>query len=313
MQNDNLAQSEILKSYKTFYEAWYFKFNWQEGAFWVRFLLLQNGEWRQNTVWASYFPADFQQKILSTKWDQQYPPRPFEINQDNTFVRIGDNVFQKSASKGCIQANQQIRWDLGFEPDEKFTYHYAPAWLESRLSSRALSPNVNIKFSGKIFINDQQYIVDGAPGVQGHYYGKKYADSWAWAHCNFFAHDDDSVFEIIDVKVGKMLPGFKSAFVQYRGKKWVFHDLKSMFFAKSHYQQDAWIFCCTKGDTTFEIKITADPGRFVDVEYRDVDQSSLICHNTKQASSILTITSRGVVQDQFVSTHTTAFEQVYRT
>lgn len=321
-QNSPVLKKENLAifphSASPFYEAWYVKLNRRadRSALWLRFSLLRTLTDRQGFIHAVHFPGSEEKKIVAVRasYDLQRKESCFVVNQFPAIVRLGESVLEHGCSRGQVTGQDIIRWDLVFKSGNDFSFSYAPSFLKAVLSSRAGSPHVNIGVSGTFRVNEEEFSCETEPASQGHYSGKKYAHRWAWAHCNFFGEDgQDVAFEIIDVKISPYLPGFKSAFVRFRGQNYVMNNLSNLLFAKSRYKKDEWHFKCHSQNLTFEIDIKADQRRTADLEYEDVDHLRLVCHNTKLACSTLVVREKGRVKDSFTSSRTTAFEVVQRT
>lgn len=316
MKKENLAI--FPHSASTFYEAWYVKLNRRadRSALWLRFSLLRTLTDRQGFVHAVYFSGSAEQRpvVASVSYDLRREESRYAVNQFPAIVRLGESVLEHGCSRGQVTGQDIISWDLVFKSGNDFSFSYAPSFLKAVLSSRAGSPHVNMGVSGTFRVNEEEFSCETEPASQGHYAGRKYACHWAWAHCNFFGEDgQDVAFEIIDVKISPYLPGFRSAFVRFRGQNYVMNNLSNLLFAKSCYKKDAWYFKCRSQNLTFEIEIEADQRRAIDVEYEDVDHSRLVCHNTKLACSTLVVREKGRVKDSFTSSRTTAFEVVQRT
>lgn len=321
MKRHNTAVNSGSWKGNPFYEVWYFKLNQpkEKHALWVRFLLLDTHEKRQGNVWAIYLPGDEKKEIVSLK-NEVADQELITTNKKDHFIQIGKCFFGEGITRGQVGAGlsrpveekQTIQWNLSFEPDKNFTYCYAPSYLSPFLSSKAFSPNVNIKFSGDFQVGEQKIHCEQVPGAQSHYYGKHYARNWAWAHCNSFDTKGNTLFEAIDVKTSPFLPRFKSVLVRYQGENFINHDPISMLLLPSRPKENKWSLVFKKRGLSFQIEITGEEARFVDVEYEDTDHSKLVCHNTKLANSILSVYRNGKMVDRFASTKTTAFEVVSR-
>lgn len=315
VNSDNKAVYPQFSAQEKFYEAWYLKLNLPKDhlALWIRFLLLNTPTKKQGTVWAICFLNQKEKIFTKHTRDIKSLGTDILLNNDASIVNIDNNSLGYDHTTGDIQCEDRILWNLSFVPDEEFTFHYAPSLLKRFISSKASSPNMDTRFSGKLIVNGKEFDCNNSPGIQGHYYGKQYAHRWAWAHCNAFDHaNNHAVFEIIDVKTAALAPSLKSACIKYQNKNYVIHDVWSLLFTSSHYKKGSWDFICQSENLMFKINIQTEEDHVIDVEYRDTDSSSLLCHNTKLACSTLSVYRNNELENMFVSSHTTAFEIVDR-
>jgi hypothetical protein len=297
-----------------FYEAWYFKLNHlkTQSSFWVRFCALcAKKHWRGFT-WATFTSLNPDRQISNSHVSDSFEPSFVNTGDVNSLIQVGPNHLGQTSSYGSISADKNISWDLKFTPNENHSFHFAPNWLGKLISGKACTPNINTAFSGKILINGEELICESEPGNQGHYFSKKYAHHWAWAHCNTFeGHEQEVVFEIMDVSLSKALPSLKSAYLFYQGKHYVMNGLCNLLRAPSNYSGESWIFSAQHADLKIEITVTNSIAP-VPVEYLDTNDSKLICNNSKLASANLKIFKLGKLVDEFTSKNTTAYEYITR-
>jgi hypothetical protein len=54
-------------------------------------------------------------------------------------------------------------------------------YATSFADTRVLSPNLDVPLRGTIVVDGRTLVLEGDPGGQTHVWGRKHADSWAWA------------------------------------------------------------------------------------------------------------------------------------
>lgn len=334
LQQDNIAQWDQKRT--GFYEVWYLKLNLVPPAsdrtkpmpaLWLRFttLSLVNGLKTNAEVWGIFFDptAEGSPKKIAVK--NTSTPSALSYRDSNTvMVQIEDCMFGPAHTSGSVvNKHNKIDWDLTFVPNA-FTFFHVPKILETlRLTkSKVCKPNVDVKFSGYFTVNGTRYECKDAPGAQGHIWGTRYANDWAWAHCNAFEGADgpsDVVVEALTARVkavGVMSPYMSALCILYRGQRLEWNSLGDALSMPSRFSLMQWEFEASKrtseGKLTFKAVIECNVRDLVGVTYEDTLGGFLYCHNSEIASMKLEVFKNGELQETLRSVRTTGFETVTR-
>lgn len=312
MQEDNVPRWDAVRN--GFYEVWYLKLNLPEGqALWLRFttLSLKNGLKKVAETWAMFF--DERGGKLALK--NTYPSSHYS-SSPNGAVKIDHCVFAADHTSGSVVSkSNRIDWDLRFTPND-FTFFHVPKALEKLKLTKSIvcKPNVDTYFTGKFSVNGKQYDCSAAPGCQGHIWGKSYAHSWAWAHCNSFANAPGTAVELLSarVKLGGAVvsPQMSALFVQYKGQRHEFNTLTDAFSIRSKYNLTQWDFSMDKGPLRIVGQIKCDLKDLMAVTYEDTSGGYLYCNNSELASMSMSVYQNGKLENTFTSDGTTGFETV---
>ncbi|MEW6057512.1 MAG: tocopherol cyclase family protein [Bdellovibrionota bacterium] len=322
MQRDNLPQWN--KKSQGFYEVWYLKLNLPPAngkagpALWLRFTTLSSrtGLKKVAETWAIFFdplaPGGSQKLALKNTAS----PSAYS-SQANGTIQIEDCTLGSGFTSGSVVSRgQRIEWDLRFEPNSHTFFHVPQVLQKLKLTkSIVCKPNISIQFKGHFKVNEKTYECDDTPGCQGHIWGQKHAQEWAWSHCNFF-EGSDAVVEALTarVKFGEIVtsPRLSALYLQYKGERFEFNNLVDAFSIKSEYSLTSWKFSADKGSLRIQGEIACDVKDLVALTYEDTDGSFLYCNHSELASMNVSVYFKGKLDSSLRSLQTTGFETVSR-
>ena len=289
------------------YENWYAMFTRHDPpmAFWFRYTLNACTDSEpEGRVWAVFF-------------DGRDPSRNFRITQPVPFEQVklqktpakitlgGYGSFENGRATGKLNTEgHEVVWDFTFTPNQ-VTYPSVGSALIAALvsSSRNISPNNDIKYSGTLEIDGQKLKIQNLPGHQGHTWGTKMQHAWAWAHCNAFDNDPSAVFEgvaVMRTKKGQVVGKAGSFYMKYKGETHFFNSVKHL---KKLNQADFGVgkLKFTAEDATLKIsgEITTEPEHSAYVAYEDVDHELLYNRNSCLASAKIDVFQRVGVKEQW--------------
>jgi hypothetical protein len=323
MQPDNLARWDGLRD--GFYEVWYLKLNLPSNsaepgpALWLRLttLSLKTGLKKVAETWAVFFEPDSKAGTRKLAIKNTAGLAAYQSRSEGG-VQIEDSVFLPGRTSGSAAGRgHRVEWDLAFEPNT-FSFHHVPAVLQKMRLTKSIvcKPNIDVKFKGHFSVNGRRFEVNGAPGCQGHIWGKRYAHDWAWAHCNLFENGAGAVIELLSarVKLGGLLtsPRLSALYFDYKGERHEFNKLRDSLAIKSNYSLTRWDFVADRGPLRLIGEITCDSKDLVGVTYEDTQGSFLYCNNSGLASLTLSVYHRGKLDGTLKSSRTTSFETVSR-
>ena len=315
-----------------FYEVWFGKI-WvsPEQAFWFRYTIL-DGVQQQASSWAILFSGD---KIWTGKNNyplEDLPPAQSIIlppardmmryHQHPQVFHLAENHLDTHNALGNAG---DIYWDLRFTNSGK-RFTHGPEWAHALrfAKTRYDACMLDLKFSGSVTFpshgKNQSLVFHQAPGMIGHIYGTKQADSWAWAHCNMFDKESSgkSLGAIFEGLSGRILMGKKpsipfSSFYFFDGEvAYEFRSTQTFLNSYSRWDGNEWHFETTQNGVTLSGIVLLSPSHAL-VEYTDTDDSKLWCHNSKLSSlQIKLIDPKRKIEREFKATQSAAFEMVSR-
>lgn len=273
-----------------FYEAWYLTFSDPSA---------KTGYWIRYTRHLS--PGHTEGRLWFARFDHAAPERVFGINRPGTFtsepgafeVRVGDAVLRSGRLTGALEgAGHQVSWDLDFDTGGP-TYRMLPPTLYrgSLAPSKPFVPNPDTRFTGTLQIDGEQVTVAAVPGQQGHVYGTRHAERWAWAQCNDFASEPDTVLVGL-VAQGKRGP-ITTPHTTFVGVR---RDGEWIRFRKVSRRRDwglgVWRIDVVNRRYRLTGSVRVDHDRLIRADYADPDGSARYCHNSEVSGCRLTLMER---------------------
>jgi hypothetical protein len=274
-----------------FYEVYYLKVNDPASriGFWLRYTLTapQAGQPRAE-VWGVMFDPERPHPV---GFKDTHPVWKLGLHGDRFRFPIGESVLTHDSAIGFVGPSETgMQWSLTWEPNETSVRYYGYEWLYhiGWPKTKVLTPNTSIRMTGTIVVGDQRFELHGAPAQQGHIWGVRHAERWAWGHCCAFAEDPDAVFEGLTASPdgGRELSTF---FVCFEGRDFAFNKALDFLFTESHYTVDAWTFRLQKDGYRFDGRLSMPRERIIGVTYRSVDESQRICNNTMIADCTIEV------------------------
>ncbi len=321
-EKDNIMRWEGRRGH---YEVYYIKFNHRSSqtGYWLRYSLLSplQGEVLAE-VWGIFFDPQNPNRNLALK--ETFPISEVQFSRERFYFRIGASSLFHTGAKGELKKyGDSLRWDLKFDslhPPRmgQETFHHFPhniMYQASLPKTKVLSPNFDIRVSGRIEVNGQAYECQGEPGQQTHIWGTKHAERWTWGHCNVFIEDPSGIFEGLSAQIkigGWITPPLSPIYIRWNGQEYFMNGLIRCLRNASNTELPMWKFETKTGSLTFSGEMKARVEDFVGVEYTDPDGEKLWCNNTKVADLAITILNKGEKIGTLTSNKAAAFEVVTR-
>jgi hypothetical protein len=287
-----------------FYEVWYGKINFdQDKAFWFRYTL-RNGSDREMAVWAALFENE---NVTAAK-----NILPWENTENSASLFDAEpNLLTPKRARG-VAGN--LQWDLCMTPGNVH-YDLIPAWMSFFTPSGYLNCLPDAKISGSVRCDDREFIIDSSDGMMGHIWGKKQAQSWAWAHGHIQQDGQTIIFEALsaDIRIGPFrVPRLSALVLSWKGKVYRFNSLLSLLRSSSRWDRNSWKFHARSGDTSLEGALTLPESGVAFLRYTDTDGKPLFCRNSKRASLKIKFTDHDGQSHIIVANRSVAFEIVER-
>lgn len=276
------------------------------GAYEVWFLTLTDpgtgtGYWIRSSLTA---PASGDRPIAGVwfaRFDRSDPGATFGVHR--TFrewtlggagfdVRIGEAEMASGRASGRLEgAGHEVRWDLGFTTGGP-TYRLLPDRLSrtSLASTTPLSPNPRTTVDGTIAVDGRVEAVAGAPGQQGHLYGSRHAERWAWAQCGDFV-DEEAVVHALTAQ-GRRGP-FVTPFLTFVGLRWQGEWIRmARVRSRPDFALGTWRIDVSSRRHRLTGRVDAPVEALLRARYTDPTGEARHCHNSEIASSRLVLFER---------------------
>lgn len=264
------------------YEGWYVKCNAPErdASAWLRYSLLARDDGDGVAqVWAIVHDGDAGH---AERVDTDLAK--LELAEDG-----GDPVYRSSQgvlrSDGCTGEAGPVNWDLSWTPSD-YGFAHLPDLLYKlpRVRTRTATPHPDLRVDGTIQVGLETWEVESAPGQQGHVWGHKHGDGWAWAHAN---GDDGPTWEALSARLPGPLARFgplTMVLVRWQGETIALRGVRGM---DSAWSTGGWNLVARRGDHKVALDVVSTPSAMDGVTYTDPDGAASYCHNTKRADARL--------------------------
>jgi len=273
------------------YEVWFLTFTVPATGrgYWLRstYLAPDRGPFSAGVWFARFDPTDPERTfgILSPSSTWSIAERQFE-------VRIGDSLMRSGQAEGVVEGGgHRARWDLRFPTGEP-SWRLLPGWMYGRWAAptKPISPNVDTRVTGTVEVDGQVERVDAAPAQQGHLWGRRHAERWAWAHCGDFL-DEEAVVHAVTAQ-GRRGP-FTTPYLSSIGVRW---DGQWIRFTKMGRARDfglgTWRIDMESRRYRLTGRIEAPARALLRARYEDPDGRPRYCHKSEIASARLALFER---------------------
>lgn len=280
-------------------ESYFLKLNDAEGrrALWVKATILvrAGGVPRVAEAWAIAF--DREGRHVAVK--QVVPLAEAHFDESGLDVAVAGLRLTPGRVHGEVTSGgERIAFDL------RFTMNVAPLvpfpsarMYEARLpSSKLVSPHPDSRFEGSYTVAGSTVEVNDWHGMQGHNWGTRHAELYAWSHCNQWEGHDDLVLEGVTarVKVGPVLaPPLSIVCVRHRGVRYDFNAPLALVRARGTIELRRWTFSAKTSLATVSGELWADTEDFVGLSYENPDGAITHCLNSKIARGRIRLSVRG--------------------
>jgi hypothetical protein len=174
-------------------ESFFFKANDPHAprALWVRLTLYGSAQARFAETWAIYFDADLGVHHAAK---ERFSIKDLFIDPKRQRLRIGDCLADEAYTEGHVARGEHVSlsWRLALTDEHGPYRHFPSDILYSRRfdSMKLVSPHPCASARGELELKvgaEQQTIsLDGWRAMQGHNWGPRHTERYAWCHCNAF-------------------------------------------------------------------------------------------------------------------------------
>ncbi len=286
-------------------ESYFFKLNDPEGrrALWLKATLLERvgrGRLPVAEAWAIAF--DRERGHVAAK--ETVPMAKASFSRDALAIRVADLVVEEGRLRGSVRGSAltgsraAIAFDLRFDAGAPALVPFpSPRMYTGPLpSSKLVSPHPDSRFSGSYSVDGVEVTVDGWRGMQGHNWGTKHAELYAWCHANQWENDEDLVLEGVTgrVKVGPLLaPPLTVVCVRHRGVRYDLNGPLTLLRARGAIGERRWVFEAHDELAQVSGEVWADTADFVGLAYENPVGDTTYCLNSKIARARVRLAVRG--------------------
>lgn len=299
------------------YEVWYLTIHdpVTRRAFWLRHTLHAPTDGRPGhaALWAFSFEP-------GGKGVQAIDRFALESFQDRSpgGLELGPARYAPLLARGEVgEGANRIAWDLVLEPGPFGAFRHVPPKLyRVRLAGSLVStPAMSFAVSGTIEAGGVKTRLDRATGEQGHVFGRRHADRWAWAHVHRF-EDEDGALEAVSAqvrKLGVLIPPASALCLDTANEgRLAWNRTRELWTTRSRFELGRWELDARSGDVRVKVAIHAPHDAFISVEYEDPSGERVYCNHAEHADAEVEVYRRDAgdwrLQRRHVSKGTTAFE-----
>ena len=280
------------------YEVWYLTCNQvaEKCGFWIRYTLespLDEPPYAQ--LWFAFFDALDPQKGFA--FNKRFPIDRLQADGSPFRVDIAGSVLSHDGMRGSLEGDgHSARWDLSWLPAAE-THRHLPdvIYSTSFADTRVLAPNLDVPVRGTIVVDGRTLVLDGDPGGQTHVWGRKHAESWAWAHCNAFGGQRGAALEALTVRLkrrGVVLPPLTLVSLYLDGEAHRLTGFQHTLTNRGRYGTARYQFVGLGQDVRISGEYVCRPEDMVLTEYADPDGEPAFCANTEVADLRVTVSRR---------------------
>ncbi|HEY6005663.1 MAG TPA: hypothetical protein VIV57_22475 [Anaeromyxobacter sp.] len=279
------------------YEVWYLTFNHRPSrtGFWIRYTLEapRSGRGEPHAqLWFAHFDALDPKRNFAVH--RKLPIASMVARAAPFEVRIGDATLTHASARGSLEgAGHSARWDLGWTPARR-THLFLPgfAYRSPRVSTKVLSPNLDVALSGRVEVDGRTLALEAEPGAQTHLWGRKHADAWAWGHCNAFEGRTGTAFEALTVRARPLAPWLTFLTLVLDGETLRLGRLAGTVLNRGRMGTTRYEMRAYGSEVRIEGEYSCRPEDMVVAEYADPDGEPSYCANTEVADLSLTVYRR---------------------
>ncbi len=275
------------------YEVWFLTMTDPSSGkgYWIRSTLLAptTGE-PSGGVWFAQFDPSDPSKTFGMH--ARYRLGAGAVTPEAFEVRIGKSLMRSGHAEGSIEeGGRAASWDISYATGQP-TYQLLPAALYrgSIAPTKPYSPNPATIVEGTISVDGEATEIRAAPAQQGHLYGTRHAERWAWAQCGDFL-DEEATLHALTAR-GRRGP-FTLPYITFVGVRWQDRWIRlSKVSRRREFGLGTWRIHMQNRRYRLTGRIEAPARALLRARYEDPDGTPRFCHNSEIASSRLALFER---------------------
>lgn len=303
-----------------FYESFFQRANHPTRplAFWIRYTLFSPAgrpDDAQGELWAIVFDGETGRHVVAR--DELPFTGRCAFARDRLSVAVGDATLEPGQLHGAAGAGaDRIAWDLSYAGGERPLFLLPHRLYGAPLPKAKSLVGVPLAaYRGAIRAGEREISVDGWVGSQNHNWGARHTDEYAWGQVAGFDGAPESFLEVATarLRIGPVwTPQMTPLVLRHRGEEIALRSLRQAVRAEATVRYFEWRFRSETDRVAVEGVISAQPGDFVGLRYRNPPGGEKHCLNSKIASCSITLRRKrlgGVVAVETLrAEHRAAFE-----
>jgi hypothetical protein len=271
-----------------FFEAWYLTLTDLETrtGFWIRYTVDVPARLGRPScgVWFISFPREGDPGEVART--VELPVSELRTYDEPFQLFVGDAVLRDGEARGEIPG--AARWALSWQPPPAALRLLPPLAYQLPVArSRAVTAAPAAAVNGLIEAGGQTYRLSRASGGQGHIWGTKHSDAWAWARCSAWDDGADAAFEAVSAPAlslgGRRIDSTLVA-LRLEGREHVLNGFLDSLLARSRSETGRWSFAAADAELRIEGEVTRAPERLVVAALPEPDGDTSYCHASEVAT-----------------------------
>ena len=207
--------------------------------------------------------------------------------------------LRPGATSGVITTgDDRIEWQLSFAGDDRpmVAFPHARMYTGPLPKTKQVTPYPDVRMDGWVQVRDERWAIESWAGMQGHNWGSRHTELYAWCHCNHWEQDTELTLEAMSgrVRVGPvLLPMLSVVGVRYRGQDFPFNSLRQTVTTRADVGMRRYAFSAQGKSGHIEGLLEAEVDDFVGLYYRNPQGPTTHCLNSKLATGRIRFEPRG--------------------
>ncbi|HSS33143.1 MAG TPA: hypothetical protein VLL27_07670 [Solirubrobacterales bacterium] len=204
-----------------------------------------------------------------------------------SWIRIADAEVGPGSAEGSIETEAlTAAWSLNFDGDNRPCKYLPTDWLyEAPLPrTKFVAPWPDVRFEGRLTIDDEPLELSGWPGMIGHNWGTEHAERWVWLEGTGFEGSSGTYFDAGAARVAlgsRVSPWIPSGMLMLDGEAHRLGGLGAIRSARIEESPAACSFVFPGKDVVVRGRVSAPEKDFVGWVYADPKGPE---HNTVNCS-----------------------------
>lgn len=275
-------------------ESYFLKLNEPAGrrALWLKATILSGaGRTAVGEAWSIAFDRDAGHVGVK----QVVPYGEARFSREGLDVHVADIEITRGRTRGqIVKGSDRIEWDLGFDAGgEPLVPYPLPKMYEGPFpSQKMVTPFPDTRYTGSYRVNGREVRVEGWKGMQGHNWGKRHTELYAWGHVNQWENAEDLLLEGATgrIKLGPILaPPLTLLCVWHAGRRYQFNDVRTLVRNKGRITLRSWRFEAENAEARIHGELAADTDEMVGLYYENPNGEMTYCLNSKIAWGLLVL------------------------
>ncbi|MFO0571487.1 MAG: hypothetical protein U0263_38005 [Polyangiaceae bacterium] len=278
-------------------ESYFLKLNDAGGqrALWLKATILASAS---RAPEAEAWSVAFDREAGHVGAKQVVPFTSATFSREKLDVRVAELELSAGRTRGSVvQGRDRIEWDLTFDASgEPLVPYPLPKMYSGPFpSQKMVTPYPDTRFSGSYRVNGREVRVERWSGMQGHNWGKRHTELYAWGHVSQWNDARDLVLEGATgrIKLGPILaPPLTLVCVWHEGRRYRFNDVKTLLKNRGAITLRSWRFEAENPDARVYGELAADTSEMVGLHYENPNGEMTYCLNSKIAWGLLVLEPR---------------------